>query len=254
MARRPSVGQPDSREASLDTEEEHELHEIVDASDSAEDSLSNEMPGAENPAGGEAPAENAENDEIARTIFMKDIDYDNREADIRAEMEKIGPVVRVNVPLTYDNRRNKGFAYVEFAKLEDAQRALGLSGTMFLGRKIFVDKATPRSNYKIYTVFCKNLSFETKREELSEYFRKFGPIYNLSLPLDPQHEGRNRGFCFVEYKDEEIAQRVAAERHTVHGRPLITSLGNKNSDRNRVRSSDRLYGRRDNSPQRSYND
>lgn len=190
---------------------------------------------------------NAEPDvdeETMRTIFMKGLDYDTTEEGIRTEMEKIGPLGRVHVPLTHDSRRNKGFAYVEFLKLADAKKALKLNGTTLLGRTLVVDQAKPKTNFMLYTVFCKNLSFDTKKPELLEHFNQFGKVHNLSLPIDTENEGRNRGFCFVEYTNEELANKVVNEKHIIGGRKLYCNLGNKNEDRNAKRQGDRLYGRR----------
>lgn len=184
-------------------------------------------------------------DETMRTVFIKGLDYDTTEAMLREEMEKIGPCGRVYVPMTHDDRRNKGFAYIEFKKLIDAKKALKLNDTMFLGRKVVVDQAKPKTNFMLYTVFVKNLSFDTKKEELLEYFNKFGKVHNLSLPIDLENPDRNRGFCFVEYTNEEIANKVAEGKHVVNKRNLYCDLGNKNEERNVKRSNDRLYGRRD---------
>lgn len=189
--------------------------------------------------------EAALDDETMRTIFMKGLDYDTTEEEIRQEMEKIGPVGRVHVPLTHDSRRNKGFAYVEFKKLIDAKKGLKLNDSTFLGRKIVVDQAKPKTNFMLYTVFCKNLSFDTKKEELLEHFNKFGKVHNLSLPMDTENEGRNRGYCFVEYTNEEIARKAIEEKHVINKRHLYCNLGNKNEERNVKRGGDRLYGRRD---------
>lgn len=185
-------------------------------------------------------------DEALRTIFIKDIDYDLRESDLAEQMGRLGKIVRVTIPLTYDQARNKGFAYVEFKNVSDAKRALRLDGTELLGRKVMVSLARPKCNQKIFTIFVKNLSYDTPREELKEYFGRFGKVYNVSLPTDPEHSGRNKGFCFVEYNDADIVSKVMKTKHVINGRTLYLNEGNKNEDRNARRSSDRLYGRKNN--------
>lgn len=190
---------------------------------------------------------NKESDgELQRTVFIKGLDYDITEDSLRSEVEKIGPTGRINVPMTYDGRRNKGFAYVEFKKIEDADKLLKLNEQEFLGRKVVVDKAKPKTNHLLYTVYVKNLAFNTTRSELLEYFTKFGKIHNLSLPIDTENEGRNRGYCFIEYLDEKIATNVVNKRHIINDRTLFLNFGQKNEKRNEKRSNDRLYGRRDN--------
>lgn len=196
--------------------------------------------------------EEGEDDETLRTIFIKDIDYDLKEEELAEQLKRLGEIVRVTIPLTHDQRRNKGFAYVEFKKVSDAKKGLKLDGTELLGRKITVSQARPKSNMKIFTVFVKNLSYNTTKEELEEHFGKYGKLYNVSLPNDPENPERNRGFCFVEFNDEECIQSILKAKHNLDGRTLYISEGNKNQQRNNDRSSDRLYGRRDD--QRSGND
>ncbi|KAI5149984.1 heterogeneous nuclear ribonucleoprotein A/B/D [Enteropsectra breve] len=247
-----------STESELNEQEKTEIMDAVEElevteTESEEETSSEEAVNSENlddieevTGSGDAEEEDLD-EETRRTIFIKGLDYDNRESDIREQMEKIGEVTRIYMPLTHDGRRNKGFVYVAFKKLMDAQKGLKLNDTMFLGRKVLVDQAKPKTNYKIYTVFVKNLSFTVKREELLEFFNKFGKVYNLSLPIDTENEGRNRGFCFVEYNDEELANKVADMKLKFQGRPLFMNLGNKNEERNERRGSDRLYGRKNES-------
>ncbi|ELA41647.1 uncharacterized protein VICG_01280 [Vittaforma corneae ATCC 50505] len=182
-------------------------------------------------------------EETQRTVFIKDIGYDLREDDLRQQMQRLGEVIRVTIPMTHDLRRNKGFAYVEFKRLADAQKALKLDGTELLGRKVAVFQAKPRENRKIYTLFVKNLSYTTTKSELKEYFERFGKIYNISLPVDNENTERNKGFCFIEYTEPDPITRALKGKHTLNERTLYVIEGNKNEDRNKKRSTDRLYGR-----------
>ncbi|KAM0679556.1 hypothetical protein GINT2_002184 [Glugoides intestinalis] len=227
--------------------EAEELLEDVEVSEDDEESSTEESEENSNESEGtvESDEEKDEAEEVLRTIFIKDLDYDTKEEELKKAMKKIGEVVRVTIPLTHDQRRNKGFAYVEFKNLADAQKGLKLDGKEVLGRKVAVSQARPKENKKIYTLFVKNLSYNTTKDELQEHFKKFGNIFNISLPLDNETENRNKGFCFVEYNSEESIQKALKAKHTVCDRTLYISEGNKNEERNDKRSSDRLYGRRD---------
>lgn len=156
----------------------------------------------------------------------------------------MGHVIRVTVPMSHDQRRNKGFAYVEFKTVEEAKKALKLDGTEFLGRKVMVCQARPKENRSIYTVFCKNLNYSTTKEDLKSHFEKFGKVFNISLPIDPENKERNKGFCFIEYTDRDTVDAVLKAKHTVNERMLYLNEGNKNEERNEKRSNDRLYGRK----------
>lgn len=227
-------------------EEAEELLEDVEVSGSDGQSQQDEASefGNQDEASGSENQDEA-NDEVKRTVFIKGIDYDLREEDLKKHMKKIGEVVRVTIPLTYDQRRNKGFAYVEFEEEGGAEKALRLDGKELLGREVTVSQARPRENRKIHTLFVKNLNYGTSKAELQEYFGKFGKVYNVTLPVDAENSERNKGFCFVEFTDAEAIQQILSGKHRLNDRNLYIDEGNKNGERNRRRSNDRLYGRRD---------
>jgi len=186
-----------------------------------------------------------EDNETMRTIFIKGIDYDLTEEALREEMEKIGEVVRVKIPMTKEESRNKGFGYVEFKKLVSAQKALKLNGTQLLGRQVTIDKATPRdSSSKLFTIFVRNLSFDTTREEIEEHFEKYGNIKNVTVPVDKENESRNRGFAFVEFTDREVVNKVMNDRHAIGNRTIYLKEGKKDERRGGDRFNDRRGGDR----------
>ena len=61
---------------------------------------------------------------------------------------------------------------------------------------------------KVYTIVMRNLNNITKREELSDYFNGFGEVMDLYVLLDSKNTTKNRGYCFVEYADETIANEI----------------------------------------------
>lgn len=224
------TGDYDSQEGSGVSSESEEI--VNDESESGSNSDATESGSAE------------EDDEVERTIFIKDIDYDLKEAELREQMQRLGELIRVTIPMTHDSRRNKGFAYVEFKRVGDAKKALKLNGTELLGRTVAVFPARKKENKPIFTVFVKNLSYDTTKDQLKEYFGKFGPIFNISLPIDPQNPERNKGFCFVEFNDSQIVKKIVAGTHFLNDRKLYLNEGNKNESRNEKRSNDKLYGRK----------
>lgn len=228
--------------------EDVEITESIESND--EESVIGEISSEENENSQEESTasgseQEEDDDETQRTIFIKDLDYDVREDDIKKQMIRLGNVIRVTVPMSHDQRRNKGFAYVEFKTVDEAKKALKLDGTELLGRKVMVCQAKPKSNKNIYTVFCKNLSYNTTKEELKEHFEKYGKVFNISLPIDSENKERNKGFCFVEYTDRDVVDKVLKAKHIVNERQLYLNEGNKNEDRNSKRSNDRLYGRKE---------
>lgn len=66
-----------------------------------------------------------------------------------------------------------------------------------------------------------NLSFDVTREELLEAFGAAGRVVDAKIPTD-RETGRPRGFAFVEFEDDDTAQRAITLLHgkQLKGRPL----------------------------------
>src|SRR4029434_1748638 len=70
-------------------------------------------------------------------------------------------------------------------------------------------------------VFVGNLSFDVSREELIEAFSAAGKVVDAKVPTD-RETGRPRGFAFVEFEDDEAAQKsiTLMNGRDLKGRPL----------------------------------
>jgi RNA recognition motif-containing protein len=70
-------------------------------------------------------------------------------------------------------------------------------------------------------VFVGNLSYDVTREELIQTFGAAGKVVDAKVPTD-RETGRPRGFAFVEFEDEDAAQKSIAllNGKDLKGRPL----------------------------------
>jgi RNA recognition motif-containing protein len=70
-------------------------------------------------------------------------------------------------------------------------------------------------------VFVGNLSFDVTRDELIQAFGAAGKVVDAKVPTD-RETGRPRGFAFVEFEDDEAAQRSIGMLNgkDLKGRPL----------------------------------
>ncbi|KAH9411786.1 hypothetical protein HK407_03g05360 [Ordospora pajunii] len=147
-------------------------------------------------------------DNPSLTVFIKGISYDLTEYDLKTEMEKIGNVVRVGIPMTNDHKRNKGFGYIEFSNEEEVKKALKLDGTVLLGREVVVNMAQPKSTSKQkYSIYVSNIPFESDRKKLKEYFESMGHVVGVSFPYDVENN-RLKGFGFIDFGNKEDYERV----------------------------------------------
>ncbi|KAL7346081.1 RNA recognition motif domain-containing protein [Encephalitozoon intestinalis] len=156
-------------------------------------------------------AEESKRENPSLTVFIKGISYDLTEYDLKSEMEKIGKVARVGIPMTNDYKRNKGFGYVEFCKEEDVKKALKLDGTVFLGREVIVNMAHPRTNKEKHTIYISNLPFECDKKKLKKYFEEMGEVVGMSFPYDKEND-RLKGYGFVDFGNKEDYEKVLKKK------------------------------------------
>lgn len=79
----------------------------------------------------------------------------------------------------------------------------------------FVPTVPPRF---LIPLLC-NIGWESNEESLRDYFGQYGRVSDCVIMRDRQ-SGHPRGFGFVSYDDEAVADRVAAERHELDGRQV----------------------------------
>ena len=80
-------------------------------------------------------------------LFVGNLPYDATEDDIRAHFQTAGSVLNVFVPLDRETGRKRGFAFVEFNDLAQAQEAIRLFNNQpFKGRPLAVNEARAKES------------------------------------------------------------------------------------------------------------
>ncbi|XP_058475053.1 serine/arginine-rich splicing factor 10-like isoform X2 [Solea solea] len=83
------------------------------------------------------------------SLFVRNISDDSRPEDLRREFGRYGPIVDVYIPLDFYTRQPRGFAYIQFEDVRDAEDALhSLDRKWVCGRQIEIqfaqgDRKTP---------------------------------------------------------------------------------------------------------------
>ena len=79
-------------------------------------------------------------------MYIGNLSYRVKEADLRQVMEEYGVVDSVKLITDRDTKRSKGFAFVEMPNDEEAQRVIAeLNGAEYEGRQMVVKEALPRN-------------------------------------------------------------------------------------------------------------
>jgi len=78
-------------------------------------------------------------------LFVGNLAYQTIENDLQEYFSQAGTVVSVNLMLDKFTGKSRGFAFVEFATAEEAQKAVSeFHGKDFQGRQLTVNVARPR--------------------------------------------------------------------------------------------------------------
>ncbi|PJB67196.1 MAG: RNA-binding protein [Anaerolineae bacterium CG_4_9_14_3_um_filter_57_17] len=78
-------------------------------------------------------------------LYVGNLPYSATEEELQVMFSKAGTVTSVAIIKDRDSGRSKGFAFVEMASADDAQKAISmLNGQDFAGRPLTVNIARPR--------------------------------------------------------------------------------------------------------------
>jgi len=81
-----------------------------------------------------------------KNIYVGNLDYNVTEQDLRAAFEAYGQVDNVTIMRDRDTGQPRGFAFVEMANDEEAQKAIaGTNGTQLGKRNVNVNEARPKT-------------------------------------------------------------------------------------------------------------
>ena len=83
---------------------------------------------------------------MARKLYVGNLPFDTSEQDLQAMFAKAGTVETVNLVRDAATGRPRGFAFVEMATDEDAQKAIEtLAQSSLGGRQLTVNEARPKT-------------------------------------------------------------------------------------------------------------
>jgi len=84
---------------------------------------------------------------IVKKLFVGNLPYNVSEDEVRTMFGEFGEVQGVIIPTDRETGKPRGFAFVEMAQDEDAERAIAaVNGRQIGGRAINVNEARPRES------------------------------------------------------------------------------------------------------------
>ncbi|KAG6775721.1 hypothetical protein POTOM_019211 [Populus tomentosa] len=157
-------------------------------------------------------------------IFVGGLDRDATEEDLRKVFEKIGEVVEVRLHKNLSTNRNKGYAFVKFASKEHVKRALSeMKNPVIRGKRCGTAPSEDND-----TLFLGNICNTWTKEAIRKKLKDYGVegVETITVVSDAQHEGRSRGFAFLEFachSDAMLAYKRLQKPDVVFGHPERTA-------------------------------
>uniref|UniRef100_A0A5B6Z7Q8 Putative nucleolin n=1 Tax=Davidia involucrata TaxID=16924 RepID=A0A5B6Z7Q8_DAVIN len=136
-------------------------------------------------------------------VFVGGLDKDATEDDLRKVFSEVGEVTEVRLMMNPQTKKNKGFAFLRFATVEQAKRACTeMKNPVVNGKQCGV---TPSQDSD--TLFLGNICKTWTKEALKEKLKHYGVenVDDLTLVEDSNNEGMNRGFAFLEFSSRSDA-------------------------------------------------
>ncbi|PIA52057.1 hypothetical protein AQUCO_01000143v1 [Aquilegia coerulea] len=168
------------------------------------------MQGEEEEEGGIAHGEEVHGDEAEHHDVMKErrkrkefevfvggLDREATDEDLRKVFCQVGEVTEVRLMKNPLTQKNKGFAFIRFATVEQARRAVNeLKHPTVNGKQCGVSPSQDSDTLFVGNI-CKTWTKAVLKEKLVQYgVEKFE---ELTLVEDTKNEGMNRGFAFLDF-------------------------------------------------------
>jgi len=161
------------------------------------------------------------------TLFIKGIPEDTVEDELETFFNtKVEGINVLAVRIVRDDKGNsRGIAYLDVETDEMAHKALTLDNAEFKNTKIEVHISAPPSEKSKdeNTIFVKELSMETNREDLKNFFEKCGKVQDVRLITDSR-TNKSKGFGYIEFENKEGAMEALKLNKTQLKGKTITVL------------------------------
>ncbi|KAL4319209.1 hypothetical protein GQ457_18G016330 [Hibiscus cannabinus] len=151
-----------------------------------------------------------DNQLVPTSLYVGDLDPSVTESQLYDYFVQIGSVLTVRVCKDLSTRGSLGYGYVNYGNPQDAALALDLLNfTPLNGKPIRImysnrDPSIRKSGSG--NVFIKNLDKGIDHKALHDTFSAFGNILSCKLVTDSS--GQSKGYGFVQFDNEESAQKA----------------------------------------------
>lgn len=162
-------------------------------------------------------------------LFVGGLGWNTSKEQVQEYFERFGPVSDVIVLRNPATGQSRGFGFVTFSNQESAKNAGNMkSGHLIDGKEVDVKPYSSRIHElkrkqkfdNSMKIFIGGIPPGMKDEEITEVFKKFGPVIDFTNMMD-ETRTRSRGFGFLTFEKPESIQRALTEHWvTINGKQL----------------------------------
>uniref|UniRef100_A0A8C5KP22 Heterogeneous nuclear ribonucleoprotein A1 n=1 Tax=Jaculus jaculus TaxID=51337 RepID=A0A8C5KP22_JACJA len=162
--------------------------------------------------------------EQQRKLFIGGLNFETTEEGLRSHFERWGTLTDCVVMRHPDTKRSRGFGFVTYATVEEADAAMSarpykVDGSVVEPRRAMSreDSHRPGAHLTVRKIFVGGIKEDTEEHHLRDYFARYGRVEVIEILTD-RGSGKKRGFAFVTFDDPDSVDKIVIQKyHTVNG-------------------------------------
>lgn len=162
--------------------------------------------------------------EALRKIFIGGLNWETQEEDLKEYFSQWGTIV--DCVIMKKNGHSRGFGFVTYESSKSVDECLKVRGHVLDGREIEPKRSIPKDDAKnpmalakTRKIFVGGLASTCTEDDIRDYFSKLcakhgsGQVIDVDLKRDKENAKRIRGFAFVTFDEDEVAEKVCAMKY-----------------------------------------